>query len=233
MQQTAELTDRRFSDELLDLARGTGFRDPFFDALRRRRLSRAAVKRWAIEASLVVRDFTRFISALHANCPYRDAQQLLAENLWEEHGHGHEARDHYQLIRRMARRLGATDAELDHAAPLPATTDYINACFKLTRDGAFLDGLTAIGVGLESFMPRFFGALADELQAQFDLAPEDVAYLLVHVGEDAEHARRSLEMLDKYATDEAQKASARRALMEMLAAKHRFAEAVYAHCASL
>ena len=233
MRQTAGLTGTRFSEELLGLARGAGYRDPFFEALRSRRLSRAAVKRWAIEASLVVREFTRFISAMHANCPHRDAQQLLAENLWEEHGHGHEARDHYQLIRRMARRLGATDAELDGAAPLAETTDYINACFRLTRGGAFLDGLAAIGVGLESFMPRFFGALAEQLQAQFDLAPEDVAYLLVHVGEDEDHARRSLEMLDKYATDEAQQESARRALLDMLAAKHRFAEAVYAHCASL
>jgi pyrroloquinoline-quinone synthase len=221
-----------FSSELLDLARRESSRDPFFDALYNRRLSGEAVKRWAMQSSLVVREFTRFISAMHTNCPYRDAQQLLAENLSEEHGNGRAERDHYQLIRRMAQRLGASDEELDTVAPLAETTAYINHCFEVTRDRPFLDGLAAIGVGLESFMPRFFGGLAEQLQAQFGLAREDVQYLLVHVGEDEDHARRSLEMLDKYVNTEAQRESARRALRETIAVKHRFAEALYAHCAN-
>jgi pyrroloquinoline-quinone synthase len=232
MEQARMPTSNRLSDELLNLARREGFRDPFFAALRNGQLSRDAVKRWALQASFVVREFTRFISAMHANCPHRDAQQLLAENLWEEHGKGREARDHYQLIRRMAQRLGASDEELATAAPLPETTDYINYCFKVTRDGGFIEGMAAIGVGIESFSPRFFAALAEQLQSQFNLAREDVDYLLVHVGEDEDHARRSLEMLDKYADSDAEKASARRTLSEMLAVKRRFAEALYVHCAA-
>ncbi len=232
MEQARTLTGKCFSDELLELARREGFRDPFFGALRHGQLSRAAVKRWAIQASLVVREFTRFISAIHANCPHRDAQQLLAENLWEEHGKGDEARDHYQLIRRMAKRLGASDEELDVAAPLPETTTYINHCLTVTRDGGFIAGFAAIGVGIESFSPRFFAALAEQLQAQFDLTRGDVEYLLVHVGEDEDHARRSLEMLDKYAASDAEKEDARQALLDMLAVKRRFAEALYAHCAA-
>ena len=232
MEQAQTLTGNRFSDELLDLARREGFRDPFFGALRHGQLSRAVVKRWAVQASLVVREFTRFISAMHANCPHRDAQQLLAENLWEEHGKGDESRDHYQLIRRMAKRLGASDEELDVAAPLPETTVYINYCLSVTRDDSFIAGFAAIGVGIESFSPRFFAALAGQLQAQFDLTRDDVEYLLVHVGEDEDHARRALEMLDKYAASDAEKEGARRALLHMLAVKRRFAEALYAHCAA-
>ena len=231
VEPTRTLKGDRFSGELIDLARRETTRDPFFDALCGGRLSREAVKRWAVQASLVVREFTRFISAMHANCPHRDAQQLLAENLWEEHGNGRAARDHYELVRRMARRLGASDEELDAAAPLPETAAYINHCFEVTRGGTFLDGLATLGVGVEMFMPRFFGGLAEQLQAQFGLAREDVQYLLVHVGEDEDHARRSLEMLDKYADTEAKRESARRALCEMIAVKRRFAEAVYAHCA--
>jgi len=231
VEPTRTLKGDRFSGELVDMARRETMRDPFFDALCGGRLSREAVKRWAIQASLVVREFTRFISAMHANCPHRDAQQLLAENLWEEHGRGHEARDHYRLIRHMAKQLGASEAELDEAAPLPETAAYIEHCFKVTREGSFIEGMAAVGVGLESFMPRFFGALADAFQAQFNLGRGDVEYLLVHVGEDEDHARRSLEMLDKYANTEAQRESARRALRETIAVKHRFAEAVYAHCA--
>ena len=233
VEQARTLKGGRFSAELVDMARRETRRDPFFDALCGGRLSREAVKRWAVQALLVVREFTRFISAMHTNCPYRDAQQLLAENLWEEHGNGRVARDHYELVRRMARRLGAGDEELDAAAPLPETTAYIDHCFAVARGGAFLDGLAALGVGVESFMPRFFGGVAEQLQAQFGLSREDVQYLLVHVGEDADHARRSLEMLDKYADSEAKQESARRALCEMIAVKRRFAEAVYAHCAGV
>lgn len=231
VEQARTLKGDRFSAELVSLARRESKRDPFFDALGGGRLSREAVRRWAVQASLVVREFTRFISAMHTNCPYRDAQQLLAENLWEEHGNGRAVRDHYELIRRMARRLGASDEELDTATPLPETTAYINHCFAVARGGTFLDGLAALGVGVESFMPRFFGGLAEQLQAQFGLTREDVQYLLVHVGEDEDHARRSLEMLDKYADSEAKQESARHALCEMIAVKRRFAEAVYAHCA--
>lgn len=232
MTEPTQASDR-FSDELRDLARREGFRDPFFDALRRGQLRRDAARRWAVQASLVVREFTRFISAMHANCPHRDAQQLLAENLWEEHGKGRDGRDHYQLVRHMAKQLGASDEELDRAAPLPATTQYINHCFAVTRAGSFSDGLAAIGLGIEAFSPRFFAALAECFQAQFNLSPGDVEYLLVHVGEDEDHARRSLEMIDKYATAEAEKESARRALREMLAVKRRFAEALYAHCTAV
>lgn len=232
MEPTRTLTDNRFSDELLDLARRESPRDPFFDALRAGRLSREAAKQWAVQASLVVREFTRFISAMHANCPHRDAQQLLAENLWEEHGRGRDGRDHYQLIRRMANRLGASVEELDAAAPLPETADYIAHCFKVTREGGFIEGMAAIGVGLESFMPRFFGALAAAFQAQFNLGRDDVEYLLVHVGEDEDHARRSLELLDKYADSDEKQEDARRALLDMISVKRRFAEALYAHCAA-
>src|ERR1041385_2750606 len=125
MESIKSPTEARFTDELLTILRQSQFRDPFFEAVRAGRMSRAGVKRWVGQASLVVREFTRFISAIHANCPHRDAQSLLAENLWEEHGKGIQARDHYELIKQMARSLGATDAELDNTKPLPETADYI------------------------------------------------------------------------------------------------------------
>ena len=222
----------RFTDELLAILRASQFRDPFFDAVSAGRMSRAGVKRWVLQASLVVREFTRFISAIHANCPHRDAQQLMAENLWEEHGRGHAERDHYYLIRKLAKSLGATDQEIDSTTPLPEAAAYIAQCFKATRDGSFIDGMTAIGIGIEFSIPAFFGALAEMFCAQYGLAKKDVAYLLVHVGEDEDHARRALGLIEKYAdTDDAQ-LNAKQALRNLLTAKYRFAEALYAHCSA-
>jgi pyrroloquinoline-quinone synthase len=221
-----------FAGELLAVLSEEPFRDPLFDALRAGRMSRAGIKLWATQAMTVVREFTRFISAIHANCPHTDAQLLLAENLWEEHGKGLAGRDHYSLIRKLANSLGATDEELDRAEPLAETAGYIDYCFKVTRESSFIEAMAAIGVGIEYFSPRFFGALAEMLRSQFGLAREDVEYLLVHVGEDEDHARRSLELIEKYADTSEVKEKARQALRDMLAVKHRFARAVHAHCAN-
>ncbi len=229
-EQIEVTTQSRFSSELFAVLKEEPFRDPTLDAIRASRMTREQVKLWVGQASLVVREFTRFISAIHANCPHRDAQSLLAENLWEEHGKGIQARDHYALIKSMARSLGATDAELDNTKPLPETADYIAHCIHVTRDGSFIEGMTAIGIGIEYFSPRFFAALADLFRSRFGLSREEVEYLLVHVGEDEDHARRSLELIEKYADTDEIKEKAKQALREMLSVKRRFAEALFAHC---
>jgi pyrroloquinoline quinone (PQQ) biosynthesis protein C len=222
--------EKPFMDELLAVLHEEGFHDPFLNAVRSGRMSRAGAKAWTLQAALVVREFTRFISAIHANCPYRDGQQLLAENLWEEHGGGFAEGDHYALIRRMARSLGASDEEIDATVPLAATTDYINFCLQISRDRSFIESMTAIGVGLERYMPVFFGALGEAFQTQYGLKRKDVNYLLVHVGADEDHARRAIEIIETYARSAEIRELAKQALRDMLRIKHRFAEALYAFC---
>lgn len=219
----------RFIEELFAIQRELAFRDPMFDAVRSGSMSRAGVRLWTLQASLFVRQFTRFISAIHANCPHRDAQQLLAENLWEEHGQGVHSRDHYSLIRKMALSLGATDRDLDDAQPLQETDEYIAHCLKVTRELSFVESMTAIAVGIEIFMPVFFGSLGESLCSKYGLTRDDVDYLLVHVAEDEAHSRRALAVLESYADTREVQEKAKRALREMLLVKRRFALAVYNH----
>ena len=230
VQQSQVVPDPGFAAELLEVLVEKRYRDPLLDSIRSGEMNRAGMKLWVMQAMLVVRQFTRFISAIHANCPHADAQELLAENLWEEHGRGVQGRDHYSLIRRLAESLGATSGELEKIEPLPETANYINYCFRVTRDGSFIEGLSAIGIGIEYFSPRFFGALAEILPERFGISRQDVEYLLVHVGEDEDHARRSLELIDRYAATVEIKEKAKQSLREMLAVKRRFAEALYAAC---
>jgi pyrroloquinoline-quinone synthase len=219
-----------FSDELLVILSENATRDPIFDAIRTGQISRAGLKLWTLQASLIVHPFTRFVSGIHANCPHRDAQALLAENLWEEHGKGSPERDHYQLIRRLAKSLGATDEELDNVKPLPEATDYINYCLRITHDHSFIEGMTAIGVGIEYSIPQFFGMFAESLQTHYGLSKEDAEYLLIHVGEDEDHAQRSLELIEKYADTEELQDQAKAALRGMLTVKREFAKALYELC---
>ncbi|HSE96856.1 MAG TPA: iron-containing redox enzyme family protein [Blastocatellia bacterium] len=225
-----DLAHQQFIDDLFTIMREEAFRDPFFDAVRAGEMSRAGVRAWVLQASIVVRQFTRFISAIHSNCPHRDAQQLLAENLWEEHGRGNAERDHYSLIRRLARSLGATDREIDEAVPIAETAEYIDHCMRVTRDESFIVGMTAIGIGIEYYMPVFFGSLAEALCSRYGVERADAEYLLVHVGEDESHAKRSMEIVEKYADTREERDRACHALREMLRVKRRYSEAIYAHC---
>lgn len=219
-----------FEDSLLAILRENSFRDPMFDAVRSGSMSRLGVRLWTLQASLVVREFTRFISAIHSNCPNREAQQLLVENLWEEHGQGRPERDHYALVRKLARSLGATDSDLDNIKPLPETARYIDHCFDLTRNATFIESITVIGIGVESFIPVFFGALAASLCSQYGLSPDDVEYLSVHVGEDETHSRRALGLIEAYADTNEIRENVTKRLRDMLLVKRRFSEAVYNHC---
>jgi pyrroloquinoline quinone (PQQ) biosynthesis protein C len=228
--QQFDASQPEFTAELLAILRQESFRDPTLDAVRAGRMSRAGLKVWVLQAMCVVRQFTRFISAIHANCPHRDAQSLLAENLWEEHGRGHGDKDHLALVERLARSLGATEAEMASAEPIPETADYINYCFRVTREGSFVEAMAAVGMGIEHYMPAFFGALAAALQSRYGLSREQVEYLLVHVEEDADHARRSMEMIERYADTDDVRDKTRQALSEMLRVKRQFGDALYARC---
>jgi len=219
-----------FRNELFAVLREHSFRDPMFDAVQSGSISREGIRLWTLQASLVVRVFTCFVSAIHSNCPDRDAQRLLAENLWEEHGEGKPERDHYALIRKLARSVGATDSDLDNVEPLPETAEYIEHCYDVTRNKTLVESITALGIGIESFMPAFFGALATGLCSHYELSADDVEYLSVHASEDEAHSRRALELIETYADTTDVREKARNALRDMLLVKRRFAEAVYRHC---
>ncbi len=231
-QQPGVIGQTGFASELLAILSQDTTRDPIFEAIRTGQISRAGLKLWTLQASLIVYPFTRFVSGIHANCSHRDAQALMAENLWEEHGKGKSERDHYQLIRRLAKSLGASDEELDTVCPLPEATDYINYCLRITHDHSFIEGMAAIGVGIEYSIPQFFGMFAESLQNNYGLTKEEVEYLLIHVGEDEDHAERSLELIQKYADTAELQDKAKQALRGMLAVKREFAKALYQLCVS-
>ncbi len=229
LSDTSELS---FVDELFAIQRELSFRDPMLDAVKQRTIKISGLRLWTLQASLVVREFTRFISAIHANCPYRDVQALLAENLWEEHGKGSSSRDHYSLIRKLTRSLGANDEELDHALPIPATAEYINHCLQVTRNLSFIESMTAIALGIEFYMPVFFGSFAEALRSNYGSRKSDLEYLLVHVTEDELHSRRVVQLLRSYANTPEIQERAKNALREMLRVKQKFALEVYSYCTS-
>lgn len=231
--QPALVTDTDFIAELTATIKMHSFRDPLVEGLLLGELSREGVKLWFMQAAFVVRDFTRIISAIHSNCPYEDGRLLMAENLWEEHGEGLPEREHYTLVKRLIKALGAADEEMESARPLPETTAYVEHCFTVARERSFLEAITSIGFGIEYFMPKFFGIAARSLRENYGLTEYDVEYLTVHIEEDADHANRAIALIRKYSVREADRELAIRSLIETLRVKRRFSESVFTAAQSL
>jgi hypothetical protein len=221
MPESPNSTTAWFLDELFAIQRENSFRDPMFNAVRSGSMTPAV-------CCIDVAGFAccSAVYTLHKRDPrelsHRDAQQLLAENLWEEHGRGVPTRDHYALIRKLAHGLGATDRDLDDAQPLKETAEYINHCLKVTRELSFVESMTAIALGIEIFMPAFFGALGRSLCLKYGVSRDHVDYLMVHIAEDETHSLRAIALIEAYADTPDVREKAKDALREMLV-KRRFA----------
>lgn len=230
MTMQIESSQEEFADELLGIVRNQTYRDPLIEAIRSGEIDRDGMKRWAMQALMFVREFIEMLGDIHSKCPFEDARELLAENIKEEKGFGIEGQDHYSLLKMLTLRLGATEKEISETQPLAETFDYIEYCRRITRERSFVESMTAIGIGIEFFMPKFFGGLAEALKTSFNLTDRDVEYLLVHVTADDDHARRSLALINRYADSPQKREGAIETLTGMLAVKHQFASALYSHC---
>jgi pyrroloquinoline-quinone synthase len=202
-------------------------RDPLLAHLRKGPLPSAALGRWAAQYYLFVREFARFLSAVHSRCPDFEARALIAENIYEEHGRFAEGRDHPALMRRFGRAIGLTDDAMEAASPLPETAAYIDTLFRLTQAGSYLEGLAAVGLGVEAVVPRYFALLEPLLRERYGLTVEDTEFFRVHLTDDVEHAERALAIIATHACARQAQAAVTEAVRATQAARARFRDAVY------
>lgn len=205
-------------------------RDPFLEALRAGVVSTQALRVWAQQIYLVVRDFARLLGAIYANCEDFAVRALVAQNLYEEHGRFIPGEDHPALMRRFGHRLGLTDEALEAAVSLPETADYLNLLFRLTREGSYLEGLAAVGLGVERSVPRYFRHLESLFRERYGFSAEDTEFFRVHITDDAEHAQRTMEIVVTHTRTPEQEDRVIAAIVATQAARRTYREAVYRTC---
>jgi pyrroloquinoline-quinone synthase len=203
-------------------------RDPLLGRLRKGPLAPASLRAWAAQYYLVVREFARFLSAIHSRCPDFEARALIAENIYEEHGRFVAGRDHPALMRRFGRAIGLTDDAMEGCAPLPETAAYVDTLFRLTQAGSYLEGLAAVGLGVEAVVPRYFALLEPLLRERHGLTTEDTEFFRVHLTDDVEHAGRALAIIAGHAVARQAEPAVLAAVRTTQAARGRFRDAVYA-----
>lgn len=187
-------------DELWDIAGSADFSQlTFVGKLVSGELPIERLRSWAPQFCLAVDTFKRLIAQVYANCEPADARELLALNLFEEHGDMDPARDHTRLAADFMRAIGATDDEIAGAEPMPELAEWRDRCLRVCREEPFVAGLAGITFAIEGSSPATMRMLGTAFAERYGVPRPALEYFFMHVEADTEHTARGVELVRKYA----------------------------------
>lgn len=209
-----------FVDELKAMiaARRSFGGHPLWHAIAAGRVSRPGLHLFAQQFFLQVREFPRAVSALHANCPFADERQKLAESVYEEETGRISGCNlpHPELFLKFARGLGMARESLVDAEPLAGTAALIDWFELSSKQRSFIEGAAAINLAAEGQVPGAFGPFARALEKHYGLTSEDVAFWDVHEIADRDHSDIGDHIVVRFATSDEWREKTRRAVAHSL-----------------
>ena len=185
-------------------------RKPFLNhkmaqVLIRGELSRQGLKEFAKQWYIHAREVLPCFIAMYGNVPrtleYREVVRAMVKVMVEEEGEdivGGKTPGHPELAMRFAESLGLSRDEVEYATPLPEERLCDSELLILCRS-SFLEGVSAIGVALESHVPEAFKAYSESLRENYGLGPESTAFWDVHITADQEHGDVAEKIVLKFA----------------------------------
>ena len=156
---------------------------PFYQAWTEGTLSRETLALYAEQYYQHVRAFPKNLTRLAARCdgPLED---LVAENLAEELD---PLAPHPQLWRQFAAAVGADDARLDAAQPLPGIAELLTAFRDISERGSLPQAVAAF-YAYEAQVPEISGEKIAGLREFYGVEkPAALAYFAVHQEADVRH----------------------------------------------
>lgn len=129
------------------------YQHPFLLAARTGNLSIEAVKHFALQELFISLAFPAMMAEVVVRIPFEreDLRQPIIENMFDEVGAGEPEKSHPNLLRNLARQLGATESELLSQNPAPETQESLNRLLAQCRE-EYIKALTAIGYGNEYWL---------------------------------------------------------------------------------
>jgi pyrroloquinoline quinone (PQQ) biosynthesis protein C len=113
---------------------------------------------------------------------FRQAKNSMLDNLY---GEFRTPADHVDLLLEMASKsFGADPDELYHSTLLPETMAFLRVEEHYARDTSWLEGIVALGFGLETQSPSYFTQIRDGLKEHYGL--QDPFYYDMHIKADVE-----------------------------------------------
>lgn len=174
--------------------------------LPRESLKDYAILRWAFQAHA-----NPAMMLSHASFLQGDDVHHLLENVYDEIFRVPGEGDHPGLWVQFAKRLGATDAELQDGArnPLPEVIGFARTMTYYCRRSA--PEALATWFADEGQLPDVHGVTALALRKFYGLDDPTIEYFLEHVRADLEHSDSAEQLLLRYIRTDADVAAARRA----------------------
>jgi len=197
---------------------------PFYQTWNAGTLSREALREYAKQYYRFVHVFPTLLSATHSNTPHLPVRQELLENLLEEE---RGEQNHPALWMKFVESLGVGMEEAQAAVPLPETNEAINELRSVTRDGSYLEGVSAL-YAYESQIPQVARVKTEGLKEYYGITdPTALSFFTVHEEADVYHSGGERKILAEYATTDTERLSVLRAAERSSKAMLRLLDGVY------
>lgn len=155
---------------------------------------------WVEQFYLHIRNMLPWIGEIYVKCPHEDVRTSLVKNLAEEVlGTWYAGKSHPDLLLDFAEAIGADTDAIRAGTQIPVSrvlTDYFE--FMANRRPWFV-ALSAIGIGLESFVPAAFTKMVTALKSNYGMTDDQVKFWSIHIIADEEHGDEGIELVEKYA----------------------------------
>jgi len=141
-----------------------------------------------------------WIGAIYVRCPHEEVRTALVKNLAEEcTGYQTQTDAHPALLLEFAKALGSDPEAIRNGEQLTEgrrLTDYFEF-MGLCRD--WYVPLSAIGIGLESFVPDTFTRIVAAMKKNYDMSDDQLIFWTMHIIADEEHGDEGIQMVSDYA----------------------------------
>ncbi|HUL43372.1 MAG TPA: CADD family putative folate metabolism protein [Bacteroidota bacterium] len=206
------------------IARNRMLDHPLYQTWNSGKLSREALREYAKQYYRFVHVFPTLLSATHANTPHLPVRQELLENLLEEErGEG----NHPALWMKFVESLGVTNEEARTASSLPETEEAIGELRSVTRDGSYLEGVSAL-YAYESQIPQAAKVKIEGLKKFYGITDaESLSFFTVHEEADVYHSGDERKILAEYAVTQKERKDVLNAADRSAKAMLRLLDGVY------
>jgi len=141
-----------------------------------------------------------WIGAIYVRCPHEEVRTALVKNHAEEcTGYQTQTDAHPELLLQFGQALGMDREVIRNTEQMTEgrrITDYFEF-MGLCRE--WYVPLSAIGIGLESFVPDTFRRIVAAMKKNYDMTDEQLIFWTMHIIADEEHGDEGIEMVSEYA----------------------------------
>ena len=173
---------------------------PFVTGLEAGTITKEQLQVWTEQFYLHIRNMLPSIGQIFVTCPYEDVRTSLVKNLAEEClGIQTGTKAHPELLLEFGAAIGM-DVDKARAADQIPTSRRITEYFEfMSQCRPWFVPLSAIGIGLESFVPETFTRIVKALKENYGLTDDQLVFWTMHILADQEHGDEGIEMVEAYA----------------------------------